>query len=184
MRDFIRKVRQAMGKQQTQFVRELVADENELLEYYRQMAPEFRSRFFMSAIQMLDMQIEKGDDEYELLNDYLFYAVENTEDFLTQCDFIEQRKMEPEIQYMDPIIITIDRGLTSAGIFGVCLGEVFGIDFVVEQMDMYRLKEYINEHIKTDEDFEKQLKARGYFELVAYEICKENYMTFRESLDL
>ena len=66
----------------------------------------------------------------------------------------------------------------------VCLGEVFGIDYVVEQMDLYRLKEYVNEHIKTEKDFEEQLKARGYFELVAYEICKENYMTFRESLDL
>ena len=179
MKDFIRKMRNEMFKLSTQYVREMFADENEMLEFYRQMSPEFKSRFYLSAMQMLDKQIELGDDEeYELLDDYLFYSVENTEEFFQQCDFIMQREMEPEIKYMDPIIIVIERNFSSAGIFGVCIGEVLNIDYVVEQMDMYRLKEYINENIKTEEDFEVQLKSRVYFEWAAYAICKENYMTF------
>lgn len=155
----------------TQYVREMLADENDLLNFYRQMSPEYKSVFYAQATQLLDRQIENGHDDARISDDSLFYFIEDEEvnQFYSQCDFLE-----PE--YNECIVIALERNFKYLRIYGFVHGIMSLIGFVNDDMDIFIIKEYIYDNIKTPAQHDKQLIAQWFFKEVSYHEFVESRM--------
>ena len=159
----------AMRTLPAQFVREMVADENNLLNTYQQMDPIYKSIFFAVATQLLDKQIEYGKDYLDISDDYLYYYISDVDGFFKQCDFIEPYAF-------DELVIIMDRNLKNVSVYGFHFNDMYDYAYVTNDMDIFCIKEYIYENINTPEHFGEQLKAIWYFEEVSLHMRKESIM--------
>lgn len=164
MKELIKKEKEIVCTLPTRFVRELQGDENSLINTYRQMSPEYKSIFFALATQMLDKQIENEiDTPYSkyMNDDNLFYYVSDVEGFFKACDFLEPCKF-------CELVIVVDRNLEHITIYGFHFGDISDCAHIVDEMEMFRIMEYVYENIKTPAHFEEQLKARWFFTAASF----------------
>ena len=161
MKELIRKVKEAICTLPKRFVRELMGDENSIINTYRQMSPEYKSIFFAQATQLLDMQIEREKDNSDISDNYLYYYVSDVDGFFKACDFIKPYSF-------CELVIAVNRNLESICVYGFHFGDISDYAYIIDEMEMFIVREYIYENLKTHTDIEQQLKAHWFFEQVSF----------------
>lgn len=161
MKELIKKLKDTICTLPTRFVRELHGDENSLINSYRQMSPEYKSKFFATATQLLDMQIEREKDNSDISDDFLYYYISDVDGFFKSCDFLKPYSF-------CELVLTIGRNVDSITVYGFHFGDISEYEYITDEMEMFVVREYIYENIKTPADFEEQLKAHWFFAQVSF----------------
>ena len=169
MKELIRKIKEAICTLPTRFVRELMGDENSIINTYRQMSPEYKSIFFAQATQLIDKQIERERDNSDISDDYLFYYIGDVEGFFRECDFLKPYSF-------CELVLAVNRNLESISVYGFHYGDISDFAFITDEMEMFQVREYIYENIKTPAHIDEQLKAHWFFEQVSFYDFKESLM--------
>lgn len=169
MKELIRRVKETVCTLPTRFVREMYGDENSLLNTYRQMSPEYKSIFFAFATQLIDKQIEREKDNLEISDDYLYYYISDVDGFFKACDFIKPYGF-------GELVIAMSRNLDRLSVYGFLFGDLSDYAYICDDMELFIIREYIYENIKTPENFEEQLKAHWFYAQVSFYEYKQAIM--------